>query len=634
RHLTPADVGTALAAQNQIIPAGDARIGGYEYAVRLNNSPEAIAELNNLPIRTLNGTTVYMRDVALVHDGAPPQTNVVRVDGRRAVLMTVLKAGSASTIAIVDGVKALLPGLAQTLPSDLHIAALADQSLFVKGAISGVVREGAIAAALTSLMILLFLGSWRSTVIIATSIPLAVLGAVAALAASGETLNIMTLGGLSLAVGILVDDATVTIENINWHLEQGKGVQQAILDGAAQIVQPALVSLLCICIAFVPMFFLGGVAGFLFAPMAKAVVFAMMASFVLSRTLVPTMGNYLLRAHASAHTADVMASHDASAGRPATRNPLRRFQHGFETRFEVARRWYVDLLGLALGHGRAVVLGMAGVVAVSLALVPFLGRDFFPAVDSGQISLHVRAPVGTRIEDSAALFDRVEAQIRSQLPAGEIASVVDNIGMPVSGINLAYSNTGGIGPQDGDILVTLKEGHAPTAQYVRQLRARLPGAFPGVSFSFLPADIVSQILNFGAPAPIDVMITGPDGKADEAYANRLLADLQHVPGLADAHVQQASNYPGLAVDVDRSQADRLGITESDVTRSLSVDLAGSLQTAPAFWLNPKNGVSYPIVVQAPQYRAGTLSDLANVPVAASGAAGLQTLSAIGSTRLE
>jgi multidrug efflux pump subunit AcrB len=633
-RLSPADVGTALAAQNQIVPAGSARIGTYEYAVRLNNSPDAIAELNNLPIRTQDGATIYMHDIANVHDGSPPQTNVVRVDGRRAVLMTILKAGSTSTIAIVTAVKALLPTLAPTLPKDLHIAALADQSLFVKAAVSGVIREGVIAAALTSVMILLFLGSWRSTVIIAISIPLAVLAAVAGLAITGETLNIMTLGGLSLAVGILVDDATVTIENINWHLEQGKPVQAAILDGAAQIVQPALVSLLCICIAFVPMVFLPGVAGFLFAPMAKAVVFAMIASFVLSRTLVPTMGNYLLRQHAPVYTGDQMAAHDAAVGHAQTRNPLRRFQHAFEQRFEALRRWYLEALALALAHPRHVVIGAAVIVGLSLALVPFLGRNFFPAVDSGQISLHVRAPVGTRIEETAGLFDHIEAQIRASLPPGEIASVVDNIGMPVSGINLAYSNTGGIGPQDGDILVTLRKDHGPSAERVRRLREVLPRAFPGVSFSFLPADIVSQILNFGAPAPIDVMITGPDAIADEAWADHLITRLQGVPGLVDAHLQQASNYPGMAVDIDRSQADRLGVTEADVTRSLSVNLAGSLQTAPAFWLNPKNGVSYPIVVQAPQYRADSVSALDNVPVSSAVAGAVQPLAALGTIRRE
>ncbi|MDE2410165.1 MAG: efflux RND transporter permease subunit [Sphingomonadales bacterium] len=633
-HLSAADVGVALAAQNQIVPAGTAKIGQFEYNVRLNNAPRLVDQLNALPIRTVDGTTVTIGDVAYVHDGSPPQRNEVHVDGRRAVLMTVLKSGSASTIAIVDAVKDLLPKLAQTLPPDLKVVPLADQSMFVKGAVSGVIREGVIAAALTSLMILLFLGSWRSTVIIATSIPLAVLAAVCGLSAVGETLNIMTLGGLALAVGILVDDATVTIENINWHLEQGKTVRESILDGAEQIVQPAFVSLLCICIAFVPMFFLPGVAGFLFAPMAKAVVFAMIASFVLSRTLVPTLGNYLLRDHASSHTAEIMAAHDAQAGRPDTRNPLRRFQHGFEQQFERLRGWYVAVLALALARRGRFIPAFLGVVLISFALVPFLGRNFFPSVDSGQISIHVRAPVGTRLEETSALFDQVERRIRTIVPASEIGSIVDNIGLPVSGINRAYSSTGGIGPQDGDILIALKENHAPTAAYVRKLREVLPTAFPGSTFSFLPADIVSQILNFGAPAPIDVMVSGPDPKADEAYAHVLVNHMRGVAGIADVRLQQASNYPQLAFDVDRAQADRLGITENDVTRSLSVNLAGSFQVAPSFWLNPKNGVSYPIVVQAPQYRTDSLSALENVTITGSGKDSTQVLGALGTLHRE
>jgi multidrug efflux pump subunit AcrB len=633
-HLSAADVGAALAAQNQIIPAGTAKIGDFEYNVHLNNAPRLIDQLNALPIRTVDGATVTMGDVAYVHDGSPPQRNEVRVDGRRAVLMTVLKSGSASTIAIVDEVKGLLPKLAETLPGDLKVRPLADQSLFVKAAVSGVLREGVIAAALTSLMILLFLGSWRSTVIIATSIPLAVLAAVCGLSAAGETLNIMTLGGLALAVGILVDDATVTIENINWHLEQGKTVREAILDGAEQIVQPAFVSLLCICIAFVPMFFLPGVAGFLFAPMAKAVIFAMIASFVLSRTLVPTLSNYLLRDHAGSHTAEIMVAHDAQAGRPQSRNLLRRFQHGFEQRFEAARGWYVGVLALALARRQRFLPGFLAVVLLSFALVPFLGRNFFPAVDSGQISIHVRAPVGTRLEETSALFDRIEGRIRTIIPGGEIGSIVDNIGLPVSGINRAYSNTGGIGPQDGDILITLKEGHAPTPHHVQRLRELLPAAFPGATFSFLPADIVSQILNFGAPAPIDVMVSGPDSKANEAYAHELMNRMRGIPGIADVRLQQASNYPQLAFDVDRTQADRLGITENDVTRSLSVNLAGSFQVAPSFWLNPKNGVSYPIVVQAPQYRTGSMSALQNITVSGDGKGGTQILGALGSMHRE
>ena len=633
-RLSASDVGTALAAQNQIVPAGTAKIGDFEYSIHLNNSPRAIEQLNALPIRTVDGATVTIGDVAHVHDGSPPQRNEVRVDGRRAVLMTVLKSGAASTIAIVDAVRAKLPHLALTLPADLSVRPLADQSLFVKAAVSGVVREGAIAAALTSLMILLFLGSWRSTVIIATSIPLAVLAAVAGLAATGETLNIMTLGGLALAVGILVDDATVTIENINWHLEQGKSVRDSILDGARQIVQPALVSLLCICIAFVPMFFLPGVAGFLFAPMAKAVVFAMIASFVLSRTLVPTMGNYLLRDHASSHTAEIMASHDAAAGRPATHNPLQRLQHGFEARFEATRAWYVLVLRFALEQRRGAVIGLTGVVVLSLALIPLLGRNFFPAVDTGQISLHVRAPVGTRIEETAALFDRIEARVRSTIPPAEMGTVVDNIGLPVSGINRAYSNTGGIGPQDGDILITLQEGHRPTADFVRALREQLPVAFPGSTFSFLPADIVSQILNFGAPAPIDVMITGPDPAANEAYGKLLAARMVHVGGIADVRAQQSTGYPQFGFEVDRAQADRLGITENDVTRAVPVNLAGSFQIAPTFWLNPRNGVSYPVVVQAPQYRADSLAALSNIPVTGAARDQVQILGGLGAMRRE
>lgn len=633
-HLSANDVGNALAAQNQVLPSGTAKIGMDEYTVHLNNSPSIIDDLNRLPIKTVGNGTVYIGDVAHVRDGSPPQHNVVRVDGHRAVLMTVLKSGSASTIDIVDQVKALIPKMMQNLPSSLEIRALADQSIFVKAAVSGVIREGVIAAALTSLMILLFLGSWRSTLIIATSIPLAILAAIAALSALGETLNVMTLGGLALAVGILVDDATVTIENINWHLEQGKTVRQAILDGAEQIVGPAFVSLLCICIAFIPMFFLPGVAGFLFAPMAKAVVFAMVASFVLSRTLVPAMGNYLLRDHASAHTAEVMAAHDAKAGRPRSRNPFRRFQHGFEVRFEYARARYVEMLKLALGARRKFVIGFVTVIGLSFLLFPFLGRNFFPSVDAGEISLHVRAPVGTRIEETAALFDHVEDQIRQVIPPGELNSIVDNIGLPVSGINRAYSNTGGVGPQDGDILITLSESHAPTDEYVQKLRAILPQKFAGSTFSFLPADMVSQILNFGAPSPVDVIVTGPDNQADAKYANELVGKISHVGGTADVRLEQADDYPQLDVDVDRSMASRFGITENDVTRSLVVNLSGSLQTAPTFWLNPKNGVSYPIVVQAPQYWISSISDVRNIPITGANSNTFALLGALGSMKRE
>ena len=628
KGLSAADVEAAIAAQNQIIPAGTTKIGTFEYNVKLNDSPVSIDALNDLPIKTVNGATIYIRDVAYVHDGSPPQRNVVRVDGRRAVLMTILKSGSASTLAIVDGVKALLPKLKETLPSSLHISLVGDQSLFVKAAVSGVVKEGVIAAALTSLMILLFLGSWRSTVIIATSIPLAILASIAALSALGQTLNIMTLGGLALAVGILVDDATVTIENINYHLEMGKPVTTAILDGAQQIVGPAFVSLLCICIAFVPMFFLQGVAGFLFAPLAEAVVFAMIASFVLSRTLVPTMANFLLRDHGGAHTAEIMESHDAEAGlKKISRNPLVRFQHGFERRFERIRGGYEGVLSLALEKRAVFIVGFLVVVFASFGLAPFLGRNFFPTVDAGEINLHVRAPVGTRIEETASLFDHIEQRIRQVVPPNQLVSIVDNIGLPVSGINRAYSNTGGIGPQDGDILVTLTKDHRPTADYVKALRVALPESFPGSTFSFLPADIISQILNFGSPAPIDVQVAGPNGEANQAYADRLLRRLRTIPGIADVRLQQSTHYPELAFDVDRTQADELGVTERDVTNSLVANLSGTFQVAPAFWLNPKNGVSYPIVAQTPQYRLDSLSQMENIPVTGS-KSGIQLLGGV------
>ncbi len=619
KGLSAQDVANALAAQNQIIPAGTAKVGSFEYFVKLNNSPEAVDALNDLPIKTVDGATIYIRDVAHVRDGYPPQRNEVRIDGKRSVLMSVLKSGSASTLAIISGVKGLMPRLQASLPPDLHIGLLNDQSIFVKAAISGVVKEGVIAAALTSLMILIFLGSWRSTVIIATSIPLAVLSSIAALSALGQTLNIMTLGGLALAVGILVDDATVTIENINWHLEQGKDVRSAILDGAQQIVTPAFVSLLCICIVFVPMFFLQGIAGYLFVPMAEAVVFAMIASFVLSRTLVPTMAMYLLRPHDGGHADYVMEAHGGGAQPPRRAGALARFQHAFEGRFARIREGYRGVLALALKRRRPFVLGFLAIVVLSFLLVPALGRNFFPSVDSGAITLHVRAPVGTRIEDTAALFDHVEAAIRQAIPADQLSSIVDNIGLPVSGINRAYSNTGGIGPQDGDIYIALAENHRPTAEFVRKLRAQLPGQFPGSVFSFLPADIISQILNFGAPAPVDIQVAGPDRRADELYAISLLHKLRAIPGLADVRLQQSTHYPQLNVDVDRSEADRLGLTERDVTNTLVTSLAGSFQTAPTFWLNPKNGVSYPIIVQSPQQDVNSLSKLQNIPLSGSAA---------------
>ncbi|THD68606.1 efflux RND transporter permease subunit, partial [Phenylobacterium sp.] len=500
KGLSAQDVDAAIAAQDQIIPAGTAKIGSLQYTVKLNDSPETINELNDLPIKTVGGATILVRDVGHVLDGAPPQQSVVHVDGSRAVLTTILKAGSASTLSVVQGVKDALPRVKALMPPDFRIVALNDQSVFVKAAVSGVVREGLIAAGLTSVMILLFLGSWRSTVIIATSIPLAILCALIGLSMAGQTLNIMTLGGLALAVGILVDDATVTIENINWHLEHGKDVKTAILDGAAQIVTPAFVSLLCICIVFVPMFALQGVAGFLFVPMAEAVVFAMIGSFVLSRTLVPTLAMYLLKPH----------GHGAQDGAAPSRNPLARFQHAFAAGFDGLRETYSGLLSLALAHRRIFVVSFLAVVIASFGLAPFLGANFFPSVDSGQITLHVRPPVGTRIEDASAMFGDIEQQVRQVIPPNELTSVVDNIGMPISAVNTVYSNTGMIGYQDGDIFVSLNAKHHPTADYVRTLRERLPSAFPGATFSFPPADIISQILNFGSPAPLDLQIAGPD----------------------------------------------------------------------------------------------------------------------------
>jgi multidrug efflux pump subunit AcrB len=622
RGLSGQDVANALAAQNLITPVGTQKIGSFEYAILLNNSPQTIAELGDLPIKSVGGAMVYVRDVAQVRDGNPPQTNIVHVEGNRSVLMQVLKNGSVSTLAIVQGIKDKVEQLKSIIPQSMTISLIGDQSLFINAAISGVIFEGVIAAALTSLMILIFLGSWRSTVIIATSIPLSILGAIAILAGLGETLNIMTLGGLALAVGILVDDATVTIENINWHLEQGKEVETAIMDGAAQIVTPAFVSLLCICIVFVPMFFLPGVARFLFVPMAEAVMAAMFCSFVLSRTLVPTMANYLLRTHAP-HT----DMHGLDGPLPPSRNPLVRFQRAFERRFEAVRLGYRGLLVLALTHRAVFVIGFLAFVGASFALTPFLGRDFFPSVDAGQILMHARVRVGTRVEETANQFAEIQKAIRQLIPPHELATVVDNLGMPVSGINMTYNATGTIGTQDGDVQIKLEEGHRPTAEYVKLLREELPVRFPGVQFSFLPADIISQILNFGAPAPIDLQVRGPNLQANYEYATELLRRLRHVPGLADVRIQQSLNSPGFNVEVDRTRAQFAGVTERDVTNSMVVNLAGSSQVAPTYWLNPENGVSYAIVMQTPQYQMDSLNALVNMPITAPGSTS-QTLGAL------
>jgi len=617
KHLSAQDVQNALNEQTQIIPVGTQKIGKFEYSLRLNNSPNAIDELNNIPIKVIGNTVILMRDVASVRDGSPPQTNVVRVDGGKAVLMTVLKSGAASTLEIVRQAKALIPKIAESIPPEVKIDTLGDQSIFVKAAVSGVAKEAVIAAVLTSLMILLFLGSWRSTVIIAVSIPLAILSSIILLSAMGETLNIMTLGGLALAVGILVDDATVTIENINWHLEQGKPVRKAIMDGAHQIVTPAFVSLLCICIVFIPMFMLSGVARYLFVPMAEAVVFAMIASFFLSRTLVPTMAAYLLKphgtlGHSSAHLAEAMRVEHKTHIK--TRNPLLAFQQRFEVVFSSIRKSYYSVLSLTMQHRKTFIVGYGLFVAITFCLTPFLGRDFFPLVDSGQIKIHVRAQVGTRIEETAKLFDQVESRIREIIPKEHLGSIVDNIGLTVSGINTVYSNTGTIGPQDGDILITLSEDHPPTEPILHSLRTHLSSEFPGVTFAFLPADIISQILNFGSPAPIDVQVMGPDRAANKVYAQKLLKEIQQIGGLADVRIQQADNYPQLSIEVDRSRAKKVGITERDVTNSLVTNMAGSGQVAPSYWLNRANGVSYPIVAQSPDYRFNSLSDLENLAI--------------------
>ena len=597
RGLSAQDVVAALAEQNLVTPVGTEKVGGFEWNVSLNDAPKEFEELENLPIKSVNGTVVTMRDVAHVRDGSPPQTNVVHQDGTHAVLMTILKSGSASTLDIIANVKAILPQIQASLPPSLQLKAIGDQSVFVKSAVMGVVREGLIAAGLTGILILLFLGSWRSTLIITVSIPLAILFSVTMLSIIGETINVMTLGGLALAVGILVDDATVTIENINYHLESGKEVETAILDGARQIVVPATVSLLCICIVFVPMFSLGGVAGYLFRPLAEAVVFAMIGSYILSRTLVPTLANFLLRKHV----------HQEGHAKPGL---FGRFQRGFEHNFERVRGGYVGLLELALAHRPTVLLGFFAAVLLSFCLVPFLGRNFFPAVDSDQIKLHIRAQTGTRIEEASALCGRIEQAIRDHvIPPVHLDSIVDNIGLPVSGINLAYGNSGTISGGDADILITLKG--ATSDEYARKLRQYLPRTFPGTSFALLPADIITQIVNFGLPAPIDLQVVGQNIQANRAYADRLLARIARVPGVADARIQQAFNEPTLRVDVDRQLASLVGISEKDAATSLLDTLAGSIQTAPTFWLNPHNGVSYPIVVQTPQYDVDSIGNLQN-----------------------
>jgi multidrug efflux pump subunit AcrB len=621
KGLSPLDVVNAVSAQNLILPAGTTKIGPLEYDVDMNGSPQSVAELNNLPIKNVGSNTIYIRDVAHVRDGFPPQTNIARVNGQRAVLLTIQKSGNASTLDIVSGIKALLPQIQQTLPADLNIRLLADQSLFVRGSIQGVLREAIIAACLTGLMILIFLGSWRSTVIIAVSIPLSILTSIICLSALGETINIMTLGGMALAVGILVDDATVEIENINRNLAMGKEVEHAILDGAQQIAVPAFVSTLSICIVFVPMFFLSGVARYLFVPLAEAVCFAMLASYFLSRTVVPTMAKYLLRGH------------EAEAGHASgdKRNLFVRLQFRFEEAFDCFRERYHRLLERCLHHQQPFLIGFFGACVASLAfLIPWLGQDFFPGVDSGQFKLHLRARTGTRIEETARLCDLVEQSIREQIPTKEVSSIIDNIGLPYSGINLSYSTSAPVGPADADILVSLSEHHHSTDKYVHDLRIRLANEFPSVTFSFLPADIVSQILNFGLPSPIDIQIVGANLEANRQFADRLLQQIRYVPGTVDLRIQQPFDQPKLHVNVDRTKAGQIGFTEREVANNLLISLSGSFQTSPTFWLNPKNGVSYAIATQTPQYRIDSLQQLQNIPVTGASGAPSQILGSLAS----
>ena len=607
--VSPADVTDALMRQNLIIPAGTEKIGRYEWHVRLNSSPVAIDAINDMPIKKVNGTVIYMRDIAFVHDGAPPQTNLVRVNGHRAVLLSLFKSGAESTLSIVAGVKHLLPIVMEAMPKALRVNLFGDQSVFVRDAVTVVIREAALAAILTGLLVLLFLGDWRSTMIIVITIPLSALFSVAILSATGQTINSMTLGGLALAVGILVDAATVTLENFTYHLEQGKDLITAILDGAEQIVVPSMVSLLAICIVFVPMFSLTGVSHYLFVPLAESVIYALLGAFLLSVSLVPMLARYWMKPHGHGQ-----GEHSEL---PETHNPLLLFQRSFERGFNRMRDSYASLLQLALDNAAKFITGFLAFIILSLVvLTPWLGSNFFPNVDGGAILLHVSAPTGTRIEDTARLFDRVEHQIRKTMRPQDIADIIDNIDLPYGPINMAYQNTGTVGPEDGDITVQETEDHLPTDEYVAKLRSILPVDFPSVQFSFLPADIATQILNFGAPAPIDVQVIGPDRDKTYSYAVRLEKQIKHVPGVADVRILQRFNYPMLKVDVHRSLAEMVGLTQADVADALLEELSGSFQLKPNFWLDWKTGVSYPLQTMMPQYRIDTLADLYNMPVTA------------------
>jgi multidrug efflux pump subunit AcrB len=603
KGLSPNDVLTALGSQNVVQPGGTAKIGEDEYDIHINSSPITLAGISNLPLRQVNGTTIYMHDVASVSDGSIPQTNIVRQDGHRGVLVTILKSGNASTLSVVDGIRKLLPQIAQTVPPTLVMTPIGDQSVFVRASISGVVREAVIAAVLTGLMILLFLGSWRSTIIIAISIPLSILTSIIVLGMLGQTINIMTLGGLALAVGILVDDATVTIENIERYLEEGNGLHDAILEGAAQIAVPALVSTLCICIVFLPMFFLSGVARYLFVPLAEAVVFAMLASYILSRTLVPTLAMFLLKVH----------DHHATP----SNSIFARFQRGFERRFEKVRAGYQSLLERLVEVRKLFVPIFVLLCLCAFLLIPFLGQNFFPSSDTGSFILHLRAKSGTRIEETARLCDLVEQNIRKTVPPAQVDNILDNIGLPYSTLNFQHATSGLIGAGDADILVSLKKDHRPTDEYIADLRTSLPRDFPGVTFYFLPSDIVTQILNFGLPAPIDIQFQGADIAENRKVADTVLGQLHQIPGLVDLRIQQPDDYPVMTVDVDRTKAAQGGYSVRDVGGSLLNILSGSTQLNPQFFLNYKNGVNYSLVVQAPQYTIQSLSDLQNIPLSSA-----------------
>ncbi|RXV67120.1 efflux RND transporter permease subunit [Burkholderia stabilis] len=609
KGLTPADIVNAVNAQNLVLPTGTAKMGQTEYRIDTNASADTVADINNLPIQTVNGATTYLREVAAVRDGFAPQTNVVRQNGQRGVLVSILKSGDASTLKVVSDLKALLPKVIPTLPEGLTITPLFDQSVFVNAAVQGVIHEALIAAVLTAMMILLFLGNWRSTLIIAISIPLSIFTSLIALSALGETINIMTLGGLALAVGILVDDATVTIENIERHLHLGTNLHEAILEGAGEIAVPAFVSTLCICIVFVPMFFLTGVARFLFVPLAEAVVFAMLASYVLSRTLVPTLAMLLFRPQ------------QASTGPDHATSRFARIHHAFNNAFERLRAWYIVLLSMLLVRRRFYAMCFLGFCVLSTGLVFVLGRDFFPNADSGNIRLHMRAPTGYRIEETARLADQVERVIREAVPPDELGAIVDNLGLPVSGINLSYSNAGTIGTLDGELLIALKPGHRATQHYVQTLRTLLPERFPGVEFFFQPSDIITQILNFGQPAAIDVQVLGNDLASNMTIASSLMKKVRQIPGAVDVHVLQRNDEPTLLADMDRTRMQQLNLSAQNVAQNMLISLSGSSQTTPSFWINPRTGVQYPLQIQTPQYNISSVDDLLGTPISASGRTG-------------